>query len=64
MEESVEVYTTRPDTIMGVSFLALSTNHALAICASESNSSIQKFIEDQKKSKVAERILAYYQKNL
>ena len=62
MEESVEVYTTRPDTIMGVSFLALSTNHALAIGASESNSSIQKFIEDQKKSKVAEADLAKQEK--
>ena len=62
MEESVEVYTTRPDTIMGVSFLALSTNHALAIGASESDSSIQKFIEDQKKSKVAEADLAKQEK--
>ena len=62
MEESVEVYTTRPDTIMGVSFLALSTNHALAIGASKSDSSIQKFIEDQKKSKVAEADLAKQEK--
>ena len=62
MEESVEVYTTRPDTIMGVSFLALSTNHALAIGASESDSSIKKFIEDQKKTKVAEADLAKQEK--
>ena len=62
MEESVEVYTTRPDTIMGVSFLALSTNHALAVGASESDSSIKKFIEDQKKTKVAEADLAKQEK--
>ena len=62
MEQSVEVYTTRPDTIMGVSFLALSTNHALAIGASESDSSIKKFIEDQKKTKVAEADLAKQEK--
>ena len=62
MEESVEVYTTRPDTIMGVSFLALSTNHDLAIGASESDSSIKKFIEDQKKTKVAEADLAKQEK--
>ena len=62
MEESVEVYTTRPDTIMGVSFLALSTNHALAVGASKSDSSIKKFIEDQKKTKVAEADLAKQEK--
>ena len=62
MEESVEVYTTRPDTIMGVSFLALSTNHYLALGASESDSSIKKFIEDQKKTKVAEADLAKQEK--
>tara|TARA_B110000003_G_scaffold30295_1_gene28383 strand:+ start:263 stop:2713 length:2451 start_codon:yes stop_codon:yes gene_type:complete len=62
MEESVEVYTTRPDTIMGVSFLALSTNHDLAVGASESDSSIKKFIEDQKKTKVAEADLAKQEK--
>ena len=61
-KESVEVYTTRPDTIMGVSFLALSTNHTLAINASESDSSIKKFIEDQKKTKVAEADLAKQEK--
>ena len=61
-EESVEVYTTRPDTIMGVSFLALSTNHTLAINASESDSSIKQFIEDQKKTKVAEADLAKQEK--
>ena len=62
MEESVEVYTTRPDTIMGVSFLALSTNHDLALGASKSDSSIKKFIEDQKKTKVAEADLAKQEK--
>ena len=61
-EESVEVYTTRPDTIMGVSFLALSTNHILAINASESDSNIKQFIEDQKKTKVAEAELAKQEK--
>ena len=62
IEKSVEVYTTRPDTIMGVSFLALSTNHDLALGASESDSSIKKFIEDQKKTKVAEADLAKQEK--
>ena len=61
-EESIKVYTTRPDTIMGVSFLALSTNHTLAINASESDSNIKQFIEDQKKTKVAEADLAKQEK--
>tara|TARA_B110001454_G_scaffold20456_1_gene19335 strand:- start:322 stop:2109 length:1788 start_codon:yes stop_codon:yes gene_type:complete len=61
-EESVKVYTTRPDTVMGVSFLALSTNHTLAINASESDSNIKQFIEDQKKTKVAEADLAKQEK--
>jgi leucyl-tRNA synthetase len=47
---------------MGVSFLALSTNHTLAINASESDSNIKQFIEDQKKTKVAEADLAKQEK--
>jgi leucyl-tRNA synthetase len=61
-DETIEVYTTRPDTIMGASFLALSTNHKTAAKASESSLSIKKFIEDQKKIKVAEADLAKQEK--
>ena len=61
-DETIEVYTTRPDTIMGASFLALSTNHKTSAKASESSLNIKKFIEDQKKIKVAEADLAKQEK--
>ena len=59
---SIEVYTTRPDTIMGVTFLALSTDHAISKEASLKNDLIKKFIEDQKNIKVSEAALAKQEK--
>jgi len=42
--EPLEVYTTRPDTMFGASFMAISANHPLAIELSTDNAELQKFI--------------------
>lgn len=43
-DEPLEVYTTRPDTMFGASFMAISANHPLAVELSENNPELQKFI--------------------
>ena len=42
----VEVYTTRPDTLFGASFLAIAPDHPLAAAAAKSDPSLAGFIED------------------
>ncbi|MCQ4162197.1 leucine--tRNA ligase [Roseomonas sp. GC11] len=44
--ESVEVFTTRPDTLFGMSFLAVAAEHPLAAAAAEGNPEIAAFIAE------------------
>ena len=44
----ITVFTTRPDTIFGATFLAISTDHDLAISVSDQNDNLKKFINDCK----------------
>ena len=46
----VTVYTTRPDTLFGASFLAISADHPLAKKAAEGNSDIETFCEECKRA--------------
>jgi leucyl-tRNA synthetase len=39
--ESISVFTTRPDTIMGVSFIAISTSHNISDELSKDNNEIK-----------------------
>jgi leucyl-tRNA synthetase len=45
-ESELEVYTTRPDTIFGASFMAIAADHPLAKKAAEGNPKLAAFIED------------------
>ncbi|WP_274423400.1 leucine--tRNA ligase [Chelativorans sp. YIM 93263] len=45
-EQELEVYTTRPDTIFGASFMAVSADHPLAKKAAEKNPELAAFIEE------------------
>lgn len=42
----IEVYTTRPDTLFGASFLAISADHPVAKALAASNAEIQEFCEE------------------
>ncbi len=44
----ITIFTTRPDTIFGATFIALSTEHALSIKMAEKNKSLYNFIEQCK----------------
>ena len=46
--EKLTIYTTRPDTIMGVSYLAVAAEHPLAITAAENDTQVRAFIEECK----------------
>jgi len=43
--DPIEVYTTRPDTLFGASFLALAPDHPLTKAIAEHNAEVAKFIE-------------------
>jgi leucyl-tRNA synthetase len=45
-ETELEVYTTRPDTIFGASFMAVAADHPLARKAAETNPALAKFIDE------------------
>ncbi len=47
-EERVKVFTTRPDTIFGATFIALSTEHPLCIKLSNKNTNLKSFVESCK----------------
>ena len=59
---SLSVYTTRPDTLMGVSYVAVAPQHPLALHAAASNAALQTFIEEQSNVKVAEADMATMEK--
>ena len=42
----LEVYTTRPDTLFGASFLAVAADHPLAKAAAENNPELEAFCEE------------------
>ncbi|MFH1795686.1 MAG: leucine--tRNA ligase [Pseudomonadota bacterium] len=48
-ETELEVYTTRPDTIFGASFMAIAADHPMAKAAAGKNPALKSFIEEIKK---------------
>ncbi|MEC7642927.1 leucine--tRNA ligase [Idiomarina sp.] len=61
-DQSLSVYTTRPDTIYGVTYMGLAAQHPLAREAAKSNPELADFIEQCKNSKVAEADIATMEK--
>ncbi len=45
-ESELEIFTTRPDTLFGAKFMALSPDHPLATAVAKKNPELAKFIED------------------
>ena len=58
----LEVFSTRPDTIMGVRYLAIAPEHPLALEAAKTNTKLAEFIAECKKSSTIEADLATKEK--
>lgn len=56
------VYTTRPDTFMGVTYVAVAAEHPLAVKAAENNPALKAFNEECRMGSVAEADLATAEK--
>ncbi len=59
---TVKVYTTRPDTLMGATYVAIAAEHALATLAAQSNTKLADFIAECKRGSVAEADVATAEK--
>ncbi len=60
--DALSVYTTRPDTLYGATFMAIAAEHPLALKAAETNSEIAAFINDCKTTNTAEAALEKMEK--
>jgi leucyl-tRNA synthetase len=61
-EGTLKVYTTRPDTLMGATYVAVAAEHALATQAAENNPVLKAFIAECKRGSVAEADVATAEK--
>ena len=61
-DEPLTVYTTRPDTLMGVTYMAVAAEHPLATKAAAGNPKIAAFIEECVKTDAAEATLETMEK--
>ena len=61
-DEYLTAFSTRPDTIFGVSFLAISPNHSISLALAEKNQSIKDFLDKCKEMKAAEADMAKAEK--
>jgi leucyl-tRNA synthetase len=56
-ERELDIFTTRPDTLFGAKFMALSPDHPLAIAAAEKNPELAKFIAECKRHGTAQELV-------
>ncbi|MGQ0442249.1 MAG: leucine--tRNA ligase [Methylophilaceae bacterium] len=59
---NLKVYTTRPDTLVGATYVAVAAEHALATQAAQSNPELADFIAECKRGSVAEADVATAEK--
>ena len=62
INESLEIYTTRPDTIFGATFCAISPNHPLSLELSKNNKVLNKFIKKYEGKNITEEAIAKAEK--
>ncbi|MGH1448919.1 MAG: leucine--tRNA ligase [Pseudomonadaceae bacterium] len=58
----LKVFTTRPDTLMGVTYMAVAAEHPLATIAARGNAPLQSFVDECKRGGVAEADIATQEK--
>ncbi len=62
LDDHVAIYTTRPDTLMGVTYVGVAAEHPLALAAAQNNSELADFIKECKTNSVAESDMATLEK--
>ena len=60
--DHIKIYTTRPDTLLGVTYLAIAAEHPLASLIKKNNPTIEAFINECSRGSVAEADLATAEK--
>lgn len=60
--EHLNIFTTRPDTLFGVTYIAIAPQHPLAKHAAEKNPTVQKFLDECRAIKMAEADIATLEK--
>ena len=60
--QSFEIYTTRPDTLMGVTYVTLAPQHPIALEIAKTNPELAKFIESCQSQQVSEAEMATLEK--
>ncbi|MFA6386018.1 MAG: leucine--tRNA ligase [Candidatus Paceibacterota bacterium] len=61
-DQPLSIYTTRPDTLMGVTYLAVAAEHPLALKAAETNAEVSAFIDDCKMMETSEAAMETMEK--
>ncbi|MCL1138341.1 leucine--tRNA ligase [Shewanella pneumatophori] len=61
-DQSFDIYTTRPDTVMGVTYVAIAAAHPLAEQAAANNPALVEFIEECKNADTTEAAMAAMEK--
>jgi len=61
-DDTLEIYTTRPDTLMGVTYVAVAAEHPLALRAAEDSPAIARFVEECRQGGVTEAELETMEK--
>ncbi|MEA9392266.1 leucine--tRNA ligase [Acerihabitans sp. TG2] len=62
-DQTLSVYTTRPDTFMGVTYVAVAAGHPLSVQAAAGNPALANFIAECRNTKVAEAEMATMEKS-
>lgn len=61
-DETLTVFTTRPDTLLGATYVAVAAEHPLAQAAGEKDAAVQAFIDECKQATTAEADMATMEK--